>query len=43
MNVKKLINIQIIMQGDEKDIRNITKEICDITRHDEVKSLIYKK
>ena len=43
MNVRKLINIQIIMQGDEIDIRNITKEICDLTRYEEVKSLLYKK
>lgn len=43
MNVRKLINIQIVMQGDEDHIRKITKEICDITRYEEVKSLLYKK
>ena len=43
MNVRKLINIQIVMQGEENDIRDITKEICSITRHEEVKSLLLKK
>ena len=43
MKIRKLINIQIVMQGDEKDIRKIIKEISDITRHEEVKCLLYKK
>ena len=43
MKIRKLINIQIVVQGDEKDIGNIIQEICDLTRHEEVKSLLYKK
>ena len=38
MNIKKLYDIQIMFNGDEKNINRIVMQLMDITKHKDVTS-----
>lgn len=38
MNIKKLYDIQIMFNGDEKNINRIVMQLMDITKHKDVAS-----
>lgn len=38
MNIKKLYDIQIMFNGDEKNINKIVMQLMDITKHKDVAS-----
>ena len=38
VNIRKLIECQFMLMGTEKDIENVIKAICKISRFEEVQS-----